>query len=72
MEPTDFAGGVVVADVVEVRLRQRSMDEAEDQQADPQSTHPALLSPTAKNHAIAPCPMFPIIRLSTPEAVSSR
>jgi hypothetical protein len=38
----DLAGPVVVTDVVEVGLRQRGVDQAEDQQADPHATRTTL------------------------------
>lgn len=50
----DFAGRIVVANVVEVGLRQRSMDEAEDQENDPQATLSSLLSPTSDRHKASP------------------
>ncbi len=48
----DLAGGVVVANVVEVGLRQRSVSQAEDQEHDPQAASLASLwlSPTSDGH----------------------
>jgi hypothetical protein len=47
----DLTGRVVVADVVEIGLGPGRMDEAEDQQADPQDAGTMMAGPPVRRHA---------------------